>query len=128
MKDHLFVSSSSGALYDTRADNWSMQPPLRAIYQRGFNEITNTQELRAALRAGQFTDLGGYPLYFITSDGAALSFEAVRSELREVLESITHRVNDGWRVVACAINYENDELVCEHTGKPIPSAYGETEE
>lgn len=39
---------------------------------------------------------GGYPRYFVTNDGAA-----------------------------CDINWENPDLYCDHSGKPIPSAYGE---
>lgn len=127
MKDHFFVSSSSGALFDTRVDNWSMQPPLRAVYSMHVNRIATTQELKASLRAGSCSDVGGYPLYFVTSDGAALSFESVRENLRNVLDSIAHRSNDGWRVVACDVNWENDDLTCDHSGKRIPSAYGEND-
>ncbi len=81
-------------------------------------------ELRATLRAGSYTWPGGYPMYFVTSDGAALSFEAVRENLRSVLWSIRHKVSDGWRVIGCEVNWEDEELACDHTGKGIPSAYG----
>lgn len=127
MQPHFFISDSDGALYDTRADNWSMRPPLRPVYQQTFSRIGNTQELKATLRAGGFAWPGGYPLYFIASDGAAVSFEAVREHLRWVVWSIRNHADDGWRIVGCAINYEDDELTCEHTNKRIPSAYGESE-
>jgi hypothetical protein len=88
--------------------------------------INTVKDLKQALRK-PYAWPGGYPLYFITSDGAALSFKAVRENLRSVLWSIKNGVNDGWRVQAMDINYEDNELYCDHTGEKIESAYGETE-
>lgn len=68
---------------------------------------------------------GGYPRYFITSDGAALSFEAAREEAATIRDSIATRTPDGWWVVACEINYEDSALYCDHTNKRIESAYNE---
>ena len=89
--------------------------------------INTVKDLKQALRNGPYTWPGGYPLYFITSDGAALSFKAVRENLRCVIWSIKNKVNDGWRVQAMAINYEDNELYCDHTGEKIESAYSETD-
>ena len=125
LPDHLFCSESDGALYDTRIPGWSKLPPLRAIYRGGQREISTCAELKAALRHGEFAWPGGYQMYFITSDGAALSFDAVRSELRSILDSVQTRSNDGWRVVGVDINYEDNDLHCDHTGKQIPSAYSD---
>ena len=91
-------------------------------------DIKTTKDLKTALRNGQWAWPGGYPLYFITSDGAALSFDAVRSEYRQVINAIRHRLNDGWRVVAVEINYEDSGLYCDHTGQRIQSAYSDDEE
>ena len=90
-------------------------------------DISTAKDLKYALRNGPYAWPGGYPLYFITSDGAALSFKAVRENLRSVLWSIKNGVNDGWKVQAMAINYEDNELYCDHTGEKIESAYGETD-
>lgn len=122
---HFFVSSSDGGLYDTRKPAWHQAPPLRAVFNKHFREINNTLELRATLRAGAHAWPGGYPLYFITSDGCALSFETVKKNLRAVSWSIQNKSNDGWRVVACDINYEDGELTDSHTGSRIESAYAE---
>jgi len=97
--------------------------PLRTNYKFQHHNITSGQDLRATLRAGEFAWPGGYQLFFITSDGAALSFDSVRKNLRSVLDSIRTKCNDGWRVVACDINYEDTELTCDHSGEPIPAAY-----
>jgi hypothetical protein len=111
-------------MFDTRAQDWSKKPPLRAGYRRHCREIETAANVKACLRAGDATDLGGYPLYFVTSDGEALSFDAVRANLASVLNATQSRERDGWRVVALDINYEDSDLTCAHTGGRILSAYG----
>lgn len=127
--DHLFVGdSTNGALYDTRQPDWSRKAPLRPIYRYTFATIENAAQLKATLRNGAYACPGGYPLFFITADGAALSFEAVRAELRQCLYSLhTSNRRDGWHIVACDINYEDGELYCAHSGERIESAYAETD-
>lgn len=121
MRTDGFFQSEDGNLYrDTKG-----LPLVRKDYARSFQTIDTGAQLRATLRAGRFTSLGGYPLYFITSDGAALSFESARENLSQVIRSIRDKSDDGWRIVACDINYEDNELMCDHSGEPIPSAYGE---
>ncbi len=87
-----------------------------------------TKQLKSQLRSGEFAWPGGYPLYFITSDGEAISFEAVRENLKSVIWSMRNKVNDGWRVIGCEVNWEDDSMTCAHTGEPIESAYGEAVE
>jgi hypothetical protein len=69
---------------------------------------------------------GGYPRYFITSDGAALSFESARHNIDAVIDSIKENLDDGWQIVACDVNWEDADLYCEDTGKRIESAYSES--
>ncbi len=88
------------------------------------NQYT-TNQLKSQLRNGEFAWPGGYPLFFITDDGAALSFGAVRENIKSVIWSMRHKVNDGWRVTGCEVNWEDDSMTCAHTGEPIESAYGE---
>lgn len=123
---HLFAGCD-GSLYDTRKTDWHKAPALRPVYCSTFREITNTQELKATLRNGGFAWPGGYPLFFLTSDGETLSFEALqdRTTLRCVLDSIKTKANDGWRVVACEVNWEDQEMFCADTAKRIAPAYGE---
>jgi len=127
LPSHLFTSDD-GSLYDTRAPGWSGRPPLRRAWSGHARDIKTTAQVKAALRAGQWTDLGCYPLYFVASDGCALSFDAVRDNLASVLDSVRTNSDDGWRVIGVDINYENDGLHCEHTGARIPSAYGDDPE
>lgn len=87
-------------------------------------QISNISEFRAAMRHGKYAWPGGYPCYFVTSDGESLSFEAAKDNLRLILDSIANRASDGWRIVGMSINWEDNDLICADTGKKIESAYG----
>lgn len=126
LPSHLFVASS-GELFDTRAANWAANP-LRANYIGAHNTIATVADLKAALRHGSTTGLGGYPLYFLTSDGDSLCFDCVRREFRQIADSIRAGARDGWNVVACEINYEESDMQCSHCGESIPCAYGAEED
>ena len=89
------------------------------------NLIETVQDLQRALNSGPYAWPGGYPLFFITSDGAALSFAAVEANRAYIDDSIENSLNDGWRVVAVEVNWEDDALFCDHTGNRIQSAYAE---
>lgn len=126
LPNHLFVASCDGGLYDTRIPQWSHHA-IRPVYCRTFSEITNTLQLRATLRAGGYAWPGGYPMFLICNDGAALCFDCARREYRQCAYSIRHAIDDGWRIVGCAINDENPGLYCDHCSKGIPSSYGNDE-
>ena len=85
----------------------------------------NTQELKQALRNGPYAWPGGYPLYFITRGGDVLSFQAVKDNYRLVLADMRAGYPNGWGTEWVGVNWEDDDLFCDHTGERIPSAYGE---
>jgi hypothetical protein len=126
LPSHLFVSSTDGALYDTRVPSWHHKRPLRYNFHRTSSQVHNAADVKAALRSGAFTEWGCYPLYFLTADGEALSFESVRANLAEVLGAFNAADrHNGWRVVGVEINHEDGELICCHSNKRIPSAYAD---
>lgn len=105
-----------GSLY--RDGNYST--PFRENYDRHFRKISTVSELKSTLRAGKYTFPGGYAVYFITSDGAVLSHDSVRSEFRIVADSIRSKANDGWRVIGIGCTCEDDEIPsCDHSGIPV---------
>lgn len=73
----------------------------------------------------EFAWPGGYQRYFITSDGAALSFKSATKNADLIREAIRDNDNCGWRVEACDINWENADLYCDDTSERIPSAYAD---
>ena len=88
--------------------------------------INSISDFRKAVRNGPYAWPGGYPLYFVTSDGAALSFKAAKAERRIILEAL--RDNDkrcGWHICGVDINWEDAELICDHTNERIECAYGD---
>jgi hypothetical protein len=68
---------------------------------------------------------GGYPLYLVTSDGAALCCDCGRKEYKRIAYAIRHHLSDGWRVEAADVNWEDTNLYCDHCNTQIESAYGE---
>lgn len=124
LPEHFFISSIDGALHDTREPNWSCHS-LRADYQRTFGHIRTVAQLKATLRNGPYAWPGGYPMYFVTSDGGALSFKTVREEFRSIADAIQSGDDNGWRVVGCDINYEDNDLYDTHTSERIESAYSD---
>ena len=127
LPSHMRVSDIDGALYDTRTPHWYNQSPLRSNYRCGKGYIGSVSDLKAALRYGEVTWPGCYPLYFLCSDGEAMSFESVRDNLRLVMQAIHDKDNSGWRVVAVDTNWEDSELFCAHSGERIPCAYSDDE-
>lgn len=81
------------------------------------------KKLMRDLRSGKYTSIGSYPTFFMTSDGEALSHEAVLANLWQVARSTRDRLRDGWDIIGFDINWEDDELICSHTGKRIECAY-----
>lgn len=71
---------------------------------------------------------GLYPKYFVTADNGVLSYDAAKKNASLIRDAIADKGSDKqWEVKFAAVNYENDDLYCDHTGKKIPSAYGENE-
>lgn len=87
--------------------------------------INSISDFRRAVRNGPYAWPGGYPLFFICDDGGALCCKCVKTERRNILESIASDSRDGWRVTAIDINYEDSQLFCDHCSDVIESAYGE---
>ena len=126
--DHLFLSDIDGSLFDTRDPSWSVRPPLRKAFVRHFNRIETPAELKATLRAGSMTDVGGYPVFLRMADGEPATFEGVRANLRECLAAFRSPYrHDSWRVVGCEVYWAGAPMECTITGKEIPSAYGDSD-
>lgn len=79
--------------------------------------------LRRAIR-DKYAWPGGYPLVFITSDGAALCADCCRANYRSIAWSRLNRVDDGWLVDAIDNGSNSDEHTpCEHCGVELSAYY-----
>jgi hypothetical protein len=71
---------------------------------------------------------GGYPLYIVTEDGGVLSIESAKAEFRQIArDTIQRNKSSGWCAAAVDINWEDPDLICDHSGKRIESAYADDE-
>ena len=85
-----------------------------------YRNIETANQLKSSIRAGEYTFPGAYRLFFITSDGASLSFASVKENFCAVLDSVKTQCADGWRVIAMTGEHETDEPVfCDHSGEQI---------
>lgn len=86
--------------------------------------IRHVFDFNKALADGPYAWPGGYPRYFITADGGALSFFAANEQAAEIRNAIIAADrSSGWCVVAVDVNWEDDSLTCDHTGALIECAY-----
>ncbi len=85
--------------------------------------IPNSEVLKEIIDSGPCAWPGGYPLYFLTKDGSVLSFNTVKKNLYHISKSIDDKNDNGWFVVVCDINWEDDQLIDDDTGELIESAY-----
>lgn len=117
---HFMVSETDGGLYDTRQPGWHKSPAIRPRYALiNRNCRDDTQAIRAAIRQG-YAWPGGYALFGITTDGAAICIDCMKKEYRQISYSARHRVNDGWRIAAieCAANCDGP-VNCDQCSKSI---------
>jgi hypothetical protein len=71
-----------------------------------------------AMSVPEFTEIGMYPVYYITSDNGLLCPDCVNSNL----DLCRDKTNDQWFVVAQEVNWESC-LYCDACSKSILSAY-----
>ena len=70
---------------------------------------------------------GGYPMFALTDDGAALCKVCCKSEWSQICWSMRTQESSGWRVIGIDINWEDDDLHCDHCSDSIAAAYGSNE-
>jgi len=82
--------------------------------------------LAAQLIADPYAWPGGYPRYAICKDGGALCQHCVKAEQARMSANDHEYPDDAqWIIAALEINWENQDLTCDHCNKPIECAYGD---
>jgi hypothetical protein len=98
-----------------RKDNLQL---VRKDVARHYRQIDSINKLKSCLRAGEYTSVGMYRLFFITNDGACLSFSSVLDNLQEIYYSMMNDINDGWKIIGLSSVAECDEEVyCAHSNE-----------
>ena len=98
-----------------RNDNLQL---VRKDVAKHYRQIDSINKLKSCLRAGDYTFPGNYRLFFITSDGACLSFSSVLDNLQEIYYSMMNDINDGWKITGLSSVEEfEDEVYCDHSNE-----------
>jgi hypothetical protein len=93
---------------------------IRERYSVHVRDILSTLDVRASLRAGAHTSVGGYATAFYTSDGGTLCHACVRTEYRQVSNAIRHKLKDGWHVAHLDAECNSgSRTTCEHCNAVI---------
>lgn len=84
----------------------------------------NRAKLQEFIRSGGFAWPGGYPCALLMADGEVIDAKAARENYR----LIRRETGPDWTPVDVFVHWEGEPLFCAHSGREIPSAYGEVEE
>jgi hypothetical protein len=83
-----------------------------------------SRKLRDQLIDSPYAWPGGYPMFAVTSDGAALCHKCCKSEALQIGRPSGYS-HDQWRVIGLDVNWEDSSLYCDHCGERIESAYAD---
>ena len=83
-------------------------------------------EFAQELERGPYAWPGGYPKFFVMTDGEGLCYACAGEEKRRIRAAIRRDDSTGgWIPAGVDVNWEDSNLFCCHCNKPIESAYGE---
>lgn len=92
------------------------------------SELT-TKQVKELIRH-PFAWPGGYEVVFICSDGGILCHNCARENWREICDSMTHNIRDGWKIesygaIGADMDYPSEEnpLICDHCSKDFAEDY-----
>ena len=80
----------------------------------------NLQTLQTFIRSGGYAWPGGYQMALLMRDGEVIDAQSARENYRLIREAMRHP--------GSARDWEGEPIVCAHSGRDIPSAYGIPEE
>ena len=80
-----------------------------------------TLHLQEFIRSGGYAWPGGYQMALLMADGEVIDAQAARENYR----LIRRETGTDWTPVEVFIHWEGDPLYCAHSGREIPSSYGE---
>lgn len=80
---------------------------------------------RAVVKIAYGYNSGGVEnnVYFVTADGGVLGIDTVIAEIGKV--DFTDKNYTQWYIIGFDVNYDDESLVDDHTGKRIPTVYAD---
>ena len=73
----------------------------------------------------QYAWPGGYPLYVVMRDCAALCCACAKRNLGQIARDTANKSMDSWQADHVAVNWEDADLYCDQCNEHIESAYAE---
>lgn len=87
-----------------------------------------SKDLKDFIRSGGFVWPGGYPTALLMADGEVIDCQSARENFRQILRNLRNPGTDPqWEPLQSIVHWEGEPWICAHSGREIPSAYGEVE-
>jgi hypothetical protein len=87
-------------------------------------ELNTLAQIESAI-SNPFAFPGGYPTYLVMSDYGVICVHCAEKERELIFEATIENGMPEWKPIAQEINYEESDLICDHCGNYIESAYGD---
>lgn len=79
-----------------------------------------TSDLQSFIRSNGSAWPGCYPTVLLMADGEVIDAQSARENYR----LIRRATDGGWTAVAVFVHWDGEPLICAHSNREIPSAYG----
>jgi len=90
--------------------------------------MCSKSDLQLFIRSGGYAWPGGYQCALLMVDGECIDAQSARENYRQIRRNMVSRpASRDWKPEAVFIYWEGEPLICAHSGREIPSAYGEIE-
>ena len=97
--------------------------PLRDRYAYPFGTIKTFIEFKSTLRHGSRIAESNLPLFFVSYDLHSLCFDCARKHYRKIILAIKKNARkSGFFINACQVNFDQEDLTCDHCESQIPCA------
>jgi len=99
--------------------------PVKTTWAEVLKDWTNNDDILRPIRREwrKYTDLGGYPMFYVTKDNGVLCPDCANKNLKLTLGD-----DPQWQIADADINYEDHSLYCDNCSGMIEAAYGEPED
>ena len=88
--------------------------------------MCSKSDLQLFIRSGGHAWPGGYQCALLMADGEPIDARSARENYRQIRRNMVSRpASRDWKPEAVFIHWEGEPLICAHSGREIPSAYGE---
>lgn len=85
------------------------------------------KDLQNFIRSGGYAWPGRYPMALLMSDGECIDSKSARENYKLIRRAMANPFRDCWKPEGVFIHWEGDPIICAHSDREIPSAYGESE-